>query len=86
MSLVYDILRLFRFLIPHNHICIAIEDLLFWMVTAVVVFLMFLEESNGSIRFFSIGAAILGMIIKNWLTVNIKSCKIFRIKHDSDSK
>lgn len=77
LTLVYDVLRLFRFLIPHNLIWISIEDLIFWIVTAIVVFLMFIRMNNGSIRFFSIGATILGIVAKNRLTVNIKSCRIF---------
>ena len=64
ITLVYDVLRLLRYLIPHNHAVIAGEDLIFWIVTGFVVFDMFLRESNGSIRFFSIGGAVSGLFHK----------------------
>lgn len=76
ITLVYDALRLLRFLIPHNYVVIAVEDLIFWIVTGFVVFDMFLRESNGSIRFFSIGGAVIGMLLKNKLTGKLKLSKI----------
>lgn len=81
ISLVYDGLRLLRFFIPHHNIIIAIQDLIFWVATGFVVFDMFLRESNGSIRFFSIGGALLGMILKNRLTSIINPGKMGLCKH-----
>ncbi|NBH82451.1 hypothetical protein D7X88_05180 [bacterium C-53] len=81
ITLVYDVLRLLRYLIPHNHAVIAGEDLIFWIVTGFVVFDMFLRESNGSIRFFSIGGAVLGMLLKNKLTGSLKPDRIKLYKH-----
>ena len=76
ITICYDGIRFIRLLIPHNNVFIAIEDVAFWIITGFVVFYMFLKESNGSIRFFSIGGAILGMVVKNKLTGNIKPSKI----------
>ncbi|MDD3413073.1 MAG: spore cortex biosynthesis protein YabQ [Lachnospiraceae bacterium] len=76
ITICYDGIRFLRLLIPHNNVFIAIEDVAFWIITGFVVFYMFLKESNGSIRFFSIGGAILGMVVKNKLTGNIKPSKI----------
>lgn len=85
VSLAYDVLRLLRFLIPHNNIVIAGEDLIFWIAAGFVMFDMFLRESNGSIRFFSIGGAVLGMILKNKLTGKIKLSKMELCKHKCKS-
>lgn len=76
ITFVYDILRVLRKIIPHNNAFIAAEDLVFWLLTGFIVFWLFQEESNGTIRFFSIGGGILGMIFKNKLTGNIKMIKM----------
>lgn len=88
ITLVYDGLRLLRFLIPHNYAVIAGEDMIFWIITGFVVFDMFLRESNGSIRFFSIGGAVLGMLLKNKLTGKLKlsRIKLNRHKNKKDEK
>lgn len=85
ITICYDGIRFIRLLIPHNNVFIAIEDVAFWITTGFVVFYMFLKESNGSIRFFSIGGAILGMLVKNKLTGNIKPSKIALCKRMNKS-
>lgn len=85
ITICYDGIRFIRLLIPHNNVFIAIEDVAFWITTGFVVFYMFLKESNGSIRFFSIGGAILGMLVKNKLTGNIKPSKIALCKRRNKS-
>lgn len=60
LSLCYDILRIFRRLIPHGIIWISIEDILFWMVAALVIFIVCFMEDAGNVRWFAIAGAILG--------------------------
>ena len=60
---VYDILRIIRRIWGHSRGAVAAEDLLFWAVSGLLVFLMMYEKNDGIMRgtaFFSIG---LGMIL-----------------------
>lgn len=63
LMLVYDLLRIARKLIPHGIFLISLEDLLFWMSSAVVIFAMLFREDDGYLRAFSIGGVVLGMAL-----------------------
>lgn len=63
LILVYDFLRIIRRLVPHGTVWIAIEDILFWVGSAVAVFAMLCQENDGYLRGFSIGGVVLGMIL-----------------------
>lgn len=63
LMLVYDLLRIVRKLIPHGAFLISLEDFLFWMGSAVVIFAMLFQENDGYLRAFSIGGVILGMAL-----------------------
>ena len=76
MVFLYDILRIFRRLIKHKTLVIALEDILYWIISAFLIFCMFYQENDGLLRGFAIGAVILGMILYNhfvsrWLVKNI---------------
>lgn len=60
---VYDILRILRRILPHGAIWIAAEDVLFWLGSAVVIFAMLYREADGSLRAFSIGGVVVGMLL-----------------------
>lgn len=53
----YDFFRILRRLIPHSTAAVAIQDLLFWIVTGFSIFALLYRYNNGSIR----GYCILGM-------------------------
>ena len=56
---VYDLFRIFRRILPHGNIWIGIEDVCYWIFSAVVVFLLLYQKNDGMMRFF----AFLGMIL-----------------------
>ncbi|MDR1701116.1 MAG: spore cortex biosynthesis protein YabQ [Lachnoclostridium sp.] len=58
---LYDFLRIFRKLIPHAFFFRAIEDLVFWLVSSLLVFRMIFQRNNGILRIFFIFAFIYGM-------------------------
>jgi spore cortex biosynthesis protein YabQ len=60
---LYDLLIIFRAVIPHNRFFVAIEDLSFWIICAIQVFLLMHRESNGTLRWFAILAALVGMLL-----------------------
>lgn len=64
---VYDQFRIFRRLVPHGTIWVGVEDLLFWIASAVALFAMLYRENSGYIRGFAIGGVVVGMLIYNLL-------------------
>ncbi len=63
IAAVYDGLRIFRKMIPHNMLLIQLEDALYWLGMAFLLFFMLLQQNHGEIRFFVIIGAFLGMIL-----------------------
>lgn len=63
ITFVYDLLIIFRKVVRHNHFCISLEDLLFWIACAIGIFAMLYEENNGVPRWFAIAGAAVGMIL-----------------------
>lgn len=67
LLLVYDQIRIFRRLIPHGTVWVGIEDILFWVASAVILFAMLYRENSGYIRGFAIGGVVVGMLMYNLL-------------------
>ena len=63
ITFLYDILRIFRRVIPHAAFWVSVEDLAFWVYCATEVFLLMHHESNGSLRWFAIFGAVMGMLL-----------------------
>lgn len=59
----YDLLRILRGLIPHSGFLINLEDLLYWIYVAVVVFVELYEKNDGRLRGFVFGALLTGMVV-----------------------
>lgn len=62
---LYDVLRVFRRLVPQGAVAVAVEDLLYWLVCAFLVFAMLYQKNDGLIRGFAIGAVAAGMLLYN---------------------
>lgn len=61
LSIGYDVLRIFRRVIIHRKVAtLAIEDILFWMVSGFVMFHVIFMVNNGIIRSFALIAFALG--------------------------
>lgn len=63
ITFVYDLLRILRRVVPHSSFWIAIEDLVFWVYCAGKVFLLMHHESDGTLRWFAVLGALVGMIL-----------------------
>lgn len=61
--LFYDCLRIIRKVIKHKEFFIALEDVLYWVVSSLLIFNMMYKQNNGIIRAFSILAMFIGMIL-----------------------
>lgn len=63
MMTAYDVIRIFRRLIPHGTAAVAVEDILYWLFCGVNIFRMLYVENSGAIRGFAIAAVVLGMLL-----------------------
>lgn len=63
LLIFYDVLRIIRRIINHNGFFIAFEDLIYWVVSSLLIFRMMYRQNNGIIRGFAILAMLLGMIL-----------------------
>ena len=61
ITFVYDLLRIFRRLVPHAPMIVSLEDLAFWVYCGAEVFLLMYRESNGTLRWFAVLGALAGM-------------------------
>ena len=63
MVLVYEGLQLFRQLVRHGTMLLAVEDLCYWTLYSLLLFRMIYLENDGMIRGFALLAVLLGMIL-----------------------
>ena len=61
ITFVYDLLRILRRVIKHNSFFVSLEDLGFWVFCALAVFALMYRMGNGSLRWFSVFGALMGM-------------------------
>lgn len=62
LLILYDILRIFRAVVPHRSIWITIQDLCYWIVSGLYIFTKMYRENNGMIRCFVFAGILLGML------------------------
>lgn len=60
---VYDVLRVFRRLIPHSFFAVGAEDFFYWVFAGIAVFLFLYRENDGAIRGFVLAGIGLGMLV-----------------------
>lgn len=63
ITVLYDVLRILRRIIPHNVIAVSLEDFLYWIVCSLLIFTMLIRENNGVLRWFAVAGAMVGMIL-----------------------
>lgn len=63
ITFVYDLLRIFRRVVPHNGFFVALEDLAFWVYCGAEGYLLMYHESDGNLRWFAVLGAMTGMFL-----------------------
>ena len=86
VTVLYDLLRIFRRVVKHGDALISLEDLIYRVVVAISVFYMMHEENNGTMRWFAILGALTGMfiykkLISNFFVNTISSALNFLLKY-----
>ena len=59
LAFIYDLFRIFRMLIRHSDFLVDLEDLIYWLITAWMVFQTLFQYNQGALR----GYAFLGMFL-----------------------
>ena len=73
MMLIYDVLRIYRYLVPHCRLARDAEDILYWIYCALWAFAVAFKENDGSIRWFYLAGIAIGMIL--WTVIFSKPLK-----------
>lgn len=60
---IYDGLRMWRVLIPHESLWTGLEDLIYWMFSAVSTFLLLFYQNDGILRWYAVGGVFCGMLL-----------------------
>ena len=66
LVVLYDCFRIFRRIVRHNKIWAGLEDLLFWIVCAILIFRMMYRINDGAIRGFAIAGVVIGMVLYHY--------------------
>lgn len=83
ITFVYDWIRVLRRLFKHGTLLMSVEDLLFWLACGIGVFYMLYRENNGTLRWFAVLGAAVGMFFYKMIVrdvfVNIMSTCLYKI-------
>ena len=63
LTFIYDVIRILRILIRHADVVVDIEDLMFWIFTAWMVFRTLVVYNSGTLRAYAFFGIFLGVII-----------------------
>lgn len=62
VRLVYQCIRCFRRIVVHDLAAVSVEDMIFWLGSAVYMFVQIYHTSDGSIRWYFVLGVALGTI------------------------
>ena len=70
--ILYDLIRIFRRIVPHGVLAVALEDVLYWAGTALLIFQLLYRENDGAVRGYALFAVAAGMLfyhqtVSNWM-------------------
>ena len=73
--LLYSAIRVMRRIIKHNLFFVSLEDLIFWIGTAIFLFIKIYQTSNGSIRWYFVIGVLTGGLLTHFVISKIsKKC------------
>ncbi|MBP7175246.1 MAG: spore cortex biosynthesis protein YabQ [Thermoclostridium sp.] len=64
---IYDLIRLKRKAIRTKALLIGLEDVAFWILAAILMFVTAYFSSEGEVRIYFLSAALIGVFIYYWL-------------------
>ena len=63
VRLAYQCIRCFRRIIEHKLLAVSVEDMIFWVCSAIYMFVQIYHTSDGSIRWYFVLGVVLGVIL-----------------------
>ncbi len=63
IAVVYDILRIYRNIVPHFNLIVGIEDFIFWNIAGIYLFAVVFSTNDGIVRGFFLLGAVLGAFL-----------------------
>ena len=63
LGAAYWMILIFRRLVPHHKIIAGLEDIMYWLCAAVLMFAVILVANDGAVRWFAVAAMAVGMVI-----------------------
>lgn len=63
IRMFYRCITCFRKIVKHNHFAIELEDFMFWIGSAVYVFVQIYHTTNGSIRWYFALGIVIGVLL-----------------------
>lgn len=83
ITFIYDWIRVLRRLFKHGPVLMSAEDFLFWLACGIGVFYMLYRENNGTLRWFAVLGATIGMFFYKLVVrdafVNVMSTCLHKI-------
>lgn len=73
VSLTYDLLGLFRLLLPVPGWLYALQNMAFWLMEALMIYRFLFRYDDGAIRSYTILGMILGMALYLWCSKPVKT-------------
>lgn len=81
LTWIYDWFLILRKLWKHSTFQISIEDFFYWLFTASLVFVALYGENNGTLRWFAVLGAFLGMVFyKKTISKLFCRCSLFALR------
>ena len=82
VRLAYRCISCLRKVVHHAHWVIELEDLIYWIGTAIFLFVQIYYTSNGSVRwYFILGVGIGGIIMSVFLAITGEICRKIVRRH-----
>lgn len=84
LMLLYDVIRICRRILPRGIILVSIEDVIYWIVFGIAVFILLYRENDGAVRGFIVGGIAVGLFLyyqllgrwlMKWMGILIRSLK-----------
>lgn len=81
LVLIYDLLRICRILRKSSNLVIAIQDIFFWILASVYLFVMCFADNSGVMRLYLYGATLAGTIVcyysisRYFIKISVFSCR-----------
>ena len=84
VRLAYQCIRCFRRIIEHKLLAVSVEDMIFWVCSAIYMFVQIYHTSDGSIRWYFILGVALGVILM-WVFLDREE-KLFKKIYGKEQK